>query len=298
MRAKELLTMNSKRSLVRRTVAVATAGAAAVVLAACGGNGDSTADTAVGHGGHTTTSPSVSASASQGQHNAADVTFAQAMIPHHRQAVEMADLAFTRAQSVQVKTLAEEIKKAQAPEIEALSGWLTSWGEEVPAEEAMDHSMHGMDGMMTAEEMDRLEKSSGEAFDTAFLKMMIKHHEGAVAMAKSEQADGSYEPAKKMADAIVTSQTAEITRMNNLLGKDWSGCGCGPAWRAPAPGRSPPWSGTPSWRKSARRRRRRPPTTPRREPWWPSWASPSSGAGSAARPEAPTASPARPLSRN
>ncbi|MFH9612919.1 DUF305 domain-containing protein [Streptomyces pratensis] len=210
--------MNSKRSLIRRTVAVATAGAAAVVLAACGGNDDSTTS---GHDGHTTKSPSASASASQGQHNAADVTFAQGMIPHHRQAVEMADLASTRAQSTQVKTLAEDIKKAQDPEIKTLSGWLTSWGEEVPAEDAMDHSMHGdSGGMMTMEDMDKLEKSSGKAFDTAFLEMMIKHHEGAVTMAKSEQTDGAYGPAKKMADAIVTSQTAEITQMNTLLGKN------------------------------------------------------------------------------
>ncbi|MFJ3169278.1 DUF305 domain-containing protein [Streptomyces roseus] len=209
--------MISKRSLVRRTVAVATAGAAAVVLAACGGSDDSTTS---GHDGHTTKSPSASASASQGQHNAADVMFAQGMIPHHRQAVEMADLASTRAQGAQVKTLAEDIKKAQDPEIQTLSGWLTSWGEDVPAEDAMDHSMHESGGMMTAEEMDKLEKSSGKSFDTAFLEMMIKHHEGAVAMAKSEQTDGVYGPAKKMADAIVTSQSAEITQMNTLLGRN------------------------------------------------------------------------------
>jgi uncharacterized protein (DUF305 family) len=207
--------MNSKRSLVRRTVAVAAAGAAAVVLAACGGNGDSTAS---GHDGHNSTK-SPSASASQTPQNAADVMFAQGMIPHHRQAVEMADLAPTRAQSAQVKTLAEDIKKAQDPEIKTLSGWLTSWGEEVPAEGAMDHSMHESGGMMTAEDMDKLENASGKAFDTAFLEMMIKHHEGAVAMAKSEQADGAYGPAKKMADAIVTSQSAEITQMNTLLAK-------------------------------------------------------------------------------
>ncbi len=211
--------MNSKRSLLRRTVAVTAAGAAALVLAACGGNGDSSA----GHGGHTSKSPSASASASadQGKHNAADVAFAQGMIPHHRQAVEMAGLAPGRAQSPEVKKLAEDIKKAQDPEIKTLSGQLTSWGEEVPAEGAMDHSLHGgMEGMMSGEEMDKLKGSSGTAFDTAFMKMMIKHHEGAVAMARTEQADGAYAPAKKMAKDIITSQTAEISQMNELLGKD------------------------------------------------------------------------------
>ncbi|MFI8483631.1 DUF305 domain-containing protein [Streptomyces rubrogriseus] len=214
--------MIHKRSLMRRTAAVAAAGAAALVLAACGGNGDD--DGSAGHGGHAATASSsapasASASASQGQHNAADVAFAKGMIPHHRQAVEMADLAPDRARSAEVKKLAADIKKAQDPEIKTLSGWLTSWGEDVPAEGAMDHSMHDMGGMMTAEEMTELENASGKAFDTAFMEMMIKHHEGAVEMAKTEQADGAYGPAKKMAGEIIDSQSEEIEQMNELLGK-------------------------------------------------------------------------------
>ncbi|MFB8244000.1 DUF305 domain-containing protein [Streptomyces sp. NPDC055952] len=208
------------RSLFRRTAVVAAAGTAALVLAACGGDGDVSS----GHGGHdgNSASPAASAAASQGQHNTADVAFAAGMIPHHRQAVEMADLAPERAQSAEVKKLAADIKKAQDPEIRTLSGWLASWGEKVPGEGAMDHSMHGGEsgGMMTMQEMDQLEKASGKAFDTAFMEMMIKHHEGAVEMAETEQADGAYAPAKKMAGQIITSQSAEIEQMNKLLGKD------------------------------------------------------------------------------
>ncbi|MFC8201527.1 DUF305 domain-containing protein [Streptomyces sp. NPDC057298] len=209
--------MIRKRSLIRRSTAVAAAGTAALVLAACGGSGDSTA----GHDSHTGTSPSAAASkpAAQEKHNAADITFAQGMIPHHRQAVEMAGLAPSRTESAEVKKLAEQIKKAQDPEIKTLSGWLTSWGEQVPAEGAMDHTAHGAGGMMTAKEMNELEKASGTTFDTAFMEMMIKHHEGAVAMAKTQKTDGAFPDAKKMADAVITSQTAEITQMNDLLGK-------------------------------------------------------------------------------
>lgn len=203
---------------IRRTALVAAAGAASLVLAACGSSGDSS----TGHEGHgSTSSASPSAATSQGrhnaQHNAADVAFAKGMVPHHRQAVEMAGLAPTRAESPEVKKLADAIKKAQGPEIETLSTWLTSWGEQVPAEGAMDHSMHGTGGMMMPEDMDSLKKASGKAFDTAFLKMMIKHHEGAVEMAKAEKSDGTFPEAKTMATAIITSQTGEITRMNDLL---------------------------------------------------------------------------------
>ncbi|MFF3305471.1 DUF305 domain-containing protein [Streptomyces sp. NPDC002908] len=205
-----------KKNHIRRTALVVAAGAASLVLAACG-SGD---DTSGGHDGHgSSSSASSSAPASRSQHNSADVAFAKGMIPHHRQAVEMADLAPDRAESAEVKKLAGEIKKAQDPEIKTLSGWLTSWGEQVPAEGAMDHSMHGSGGMMTAEEMDSLEKASGKAFDTAFMEMMIKHHEGAVAMAKTQKADGAFPKAKTMADAIISSQTAEMATMNSLLGK-------------------------------------------------------------------------------
>ncbi|MDJ0464100.1 DUF305 domain-containing protein [Streptomyces sp. H27-C3] len=208
--------MTAHRSMTRRAAAVAAAASAAVVLAACGGGSDSSA----GHDGHEkTSSPTASASAERGAQNAADVAFAKGMIPHHRQAVEMAELAETRARSSDVKELAAEVKKAQDPEIKTLSEWLTSWGEEVPKEGgSSEHSGHSMSGMMTPEDMDKLEKASGKAFDTAFLEMMIKHHEGAVEMAKTEQSDGAHQPAKDMAGDIVTSQSSEITRMNKLLG--------------------------------------------------------------------------------
>jgi uncharacterized protein (DUF305 family) len=77
-----------------------------------------------------------------------------------------------------------------------------------------------MGGMMTAEEMTELENASGKAFDTAFMELMIKHHEGAVDMAETEQADGAHGPATRMAGEIITSQSAEIEQMNKLLGKD------------------------------------------------------------------------------
>ncbi|MFD3540124.1 DUF305 domain-containing protein [Streptomyces sp. NPDC058662] len=216
----------ARRSPARRAAAAVAAAATSFVLAACGADGSGAAGAA--HDGHTATTPSASAQAAtptatptaRGQHNAADVAFAQGMIPHHRQAVEMAALAPTRAGSAEVKKLADEIQKAQDPEIRTLSAWLTSWGQQVPAEGGGDHSGHGgAGGMMTAAEMDALSKASGKAFDTAFLELMVKHHEGAVEMAKQEKAAGAFPGATTMADAIITSQSAEIDRMNGLLGK-------------------------------------------------------------------------------
>ncbi|MFC9249705.1 DUF305 domain-containing protein [Streptomyces sp. NPDC057136] len=211
--------MNTHHKLIRRTALVAATGAAALVLAACGGNGNG--------GGHdmgamesSSSAPAPSASAQAGDHNAQDVAFAEEMIQHHRQAVEMADLADDRASSAETKDLAKKIKGAQDPEIKTMSGWLTSWGEEVPADmSGQGHDMaHGMPGMMTEEDMDELMKAKGAEFDKMFAEMMIKHHEGAIEMANKEKAEGKYGPALKLADEVIKAQTAEIEQMNKMLG--------------------------------------------------------------------------------
>ncbi|EGX54748.1 lipoprotein [Streptomyces zinciresistens K42] len=213
--------MTSHRSLARRAAVVAATVTAAVALAACGDNSNDTSSGSAGHDMSSMT-PKTSAPASTGSRNAQDVAFAQGMIVHHRQAVAMADLAPGRAKSQEVKDLAAKIKKAQDPEITTMSGWLKSWGEDVPAagKSGMDHSGgDSMSGMMNDADMAKLDTLSGAAFDTAFLKMMIEHHQGAIAMAETEQSKGAYGPAKDLAKTIVTAQSAEISQMNTMLGK-------------------------------------------------------------------------------
>ena len=142
------------------------------------------------------------------------------MIGHHRQAVMMASLAPERASSAAVKALAAKIQAAQQPEINTMSGWLRAWGKQVPAD-TMDHGMAGqqdMPGRMTEAEMDDLNGATGTGFDTMFLTMMIKHHQGAVEMAQTEQQKGRNTAAKALAAKIVKDQTAEISTMRSLLG--------------------------------------------------------------------------------
>ncbi|MFE6620738.1 DUF305 domain-containing protein [Streptomyces sp. NPDC057740] len=198
------MTRTSTRALTRRAALAATAVTAALVLTACGGD--------------------ESPAAAPKEHNAQDVSFAQGMIPHHQQALQMAELAAGRASSAQVKDLAARIEKAQDPEITKMTGWLKSWGEDVPsAAPGMDHSGHSaMAGMMDQEDMDKLSKASGKTFDTLFLTLMVEHHEGAVEMAEAEESKGRYRPATELADDVVTAQSAEIEEMNKLLGKNRS----------------------------------------------------------------------------
>jgi uncharacterized protein (DUF305 family) len=156
------------------------------------------------------------------QHNDADVSFAQDMIVHHRQAIEMASMAADRAASQEVKDLAADIEAAQDPEIESMTGWLEAWGEDVP--EDMSGDMGGMDhgdempGMMTQEDMDALMDTNGAEFDQMFLTMMIEHHQGAIDMAEMEQSDGENPDAIAMAEQIQTAQESEVETMQQLLG--------------------------------------------------------------------------------
>lgn len=159
-------------------------------------------------------------------HNAQDVAFTQGMIPHHQQAVEMSDMALAQASSAKVKDLATRIKAAQGPEIEKMKGWLSSWGEPVEAESGDTGGMPGMGGamddmagmgMMTDAQMQEMQAARGAEFDRMFLTMMIRHHEGAVTMARTELDKGKFPPAKQLAQAIVDAQQKEISEMQGLL---------------------------------------------------------------------------------
>ncbi|WP_017607844.1 DUF305 domain-containing protein [Nocardiopsis xinjiangensis] len=162
--------------------------------------------------------PSGADSAEQEQHNEADVEFARMMIPHHEQAVEMADLAEDRAGD-EVGELSEEIRGAQGPEIEQMQQMLQDWGAD--SGEDMDHS--GMEGMLSDEQMEELAASEGEEFDTLFLELMIEHHEGAVDMAGTVLEEGTAPEAQQLAEEIEQAQQEEIEQMQTMLGKEPSG---------------------------------------------------------------------------
>ena len=183
----------------------------ALGLAACGSDDNSTSSS----GPHTSMMASMPATA---DFNTTDVEFAQQMIPHHQQAVEMADIALdpSVAAGAQVQDLATRIKAAQDPEVQMMSGWLTEWGQ--PMQMETTDQMSTMDGMMSAEEMDSLRTMNGVDFDTMWLQMMIRHHEGAIATAQTAKASGANADSLALADQIIAAQQAEIAEMQTLLG--------------------------------------------------------------------------------
>lgn len=151
------------------------------------------------------------------QFNDRDVAFAQDMIPHHQQAVMMADLAADATKDPAVAKLAREIQQAQEPEIETMQSWLVDWDAEVSHEMGHNDLAHGETGMMSQPEISRLTTASGRAFDRLFLRLMIEHHEGAIEMARTEQSGGTNDDALALAERIGSTQAAEIERMESLL---------------------------------------------------------------------------------
>jgi uncharacterized protein (DUF305 family) len=152
--------------------------------------------------------------------NSADAMFATAMIPHHEQAVEMADVVLAKTGiDERVIKLAQQIKAAQDPEIEMMKGWLSDWG--INYEDSGMGAMAGMDHggtMMSQTDMDQLDQADGPEASRLFLEQMIVHHKGAITMSQFEIDNGKNPAAKDLAGAIVTGQTVEVTTMTNILG--------------------------------------------------------------------------------
>ncbi|MEV6524513.1 DUF305 domain-containing protein [Longispora sp. NPDC051575] len=202
-------------STLRRAALLGVAAAAMLVVSACGGDMGG-----MEHGSKPTSTAPTTAAPTGAAFNDADTQFAQMMIPHHQQAVEMATLAETRATEPEIKALAVAIKGAQDPEIKTMTGWLLAWGQPTAAPGG-GHNMPGMSsqmpGMLSGEEMAKLKAAKGVEFDRLFARGMIAHHNGAIAMAKDEQAKGKNSDAKALAAVIEKAQAAEVDKLQKIL---------------------------------------------------------------------------------
>ena len=184
--------------------------AATLLFGACGSHDMGSMDT-----GSMDTGDSTPESA---DFNNADVIFAQTMIPHHQQAIEMSDIALdpNSGASAAIVALATQIKGAQDPETSQMKNLLTTWGKSMEMG-SMDHSSM-MGGMLSLEEIDTLGQLKGAEFDKAWAKGMIAHHEGAIAMANEVLANGKNSEILALANAVVSGQSAEIKTLKPLAG--------------------------------------------------------------------------------
>lgn len=184
-------------------------------------------------------------------YNEADVEFMRGMIHHHAQALAMAGMAETHGANPEIQRLAARIINGQKDEIALMQRWLRDRGEPVPqvTEEgrvtmgdAAGHGGHGdhaahpdpaaapehgagmhherMAGMLTAEQMERLDAARGEEWDRLFLRYMIQHHQGALAMVEelfATHGAGQGDEIFRIASDIAAEQATEIDRMQRML---------------------------------------------------------------------------------
>ena len=168
-------------------------------------------------------------------HDTADVEFAAEMVPHHEQALRMVAMTRGRHLSPAFGRLTRQARRAQAPEIRTMQGWLDDWGAEPDHDRDMMHgggdgtgtmgNANGMmgdssgfgPGMMTGRDFRHLGRTPTRSFEDMWLRMMIRHHQGAIALARDEAAHGRYPAAVALARHIEESQRAEIQQMRRML---------------------------------------------------------------------------------
>lgn len=196
----------------RTRIAVVAVAATALLVAGC--SDDSSESTHTGE--HATATTATTTADARPQFNDADVTFLTMMYPHHAQAVDMAKMVPEHTDNAELIALAAQVEQAQAPEMAQITELLTSFGQPAPSA-SEGHQGHDMPGMMTDAQMSTLAAAQGAEFDRQWLEMMIEHHEGAVAMAETELAEGTNPEARALAETIVADQEAEITTMRGLL---------------------------------------------------------------------------------
>ena len=169
-----------------------------------------------------TLSPEDAVKITDTSYSPADVSFMQMMIPHHAQALEMADLVEARTNHPDLLSIAGRIKASQSDEISFMEGWLTDRGESPTAHAHHMMSMHHkMEmGMATDKQMSALAASESVDFDRQFLTLMIRHHEGAVDMVEDllDKPGSAYDPVLyEFVGDIKNDQAVEIDQMNGLL---------------------------------------------------------------------------------
>lgn len=148
-----------------------------------------------------------------------DLRFIDAMIPHHRGAIDMANEALQKSKRPEIKTLAQNIIQAQnREENELMRKWRKAWYPKAAETAVAYDSQQGKTVSMSAEQKDsmmmKLDLGAADAeFDLRFINAMIPHHEGAIVMAKDALAKSQRPEIKQLANDILTSQQAEIEQM-------------------------------------------------------------------------------------
>ncbi len=151
--------------------------------------------------------------AHEGPHDAADHDrmFADSMSKHHEDGIKMARMAVDKAESAELRSMAQKMIDDQSREITEMQS-LRGDGPRTTMEE-----MQKMPGMMPESQMQRdmarLEAAQGREFDLAFTEIIAKHHQSAITMARDHRPKLKNAGLKEIASNIIEKQTEERKRL-------------------------------------------------------------------------------------
>ena len=139
---------------------------------------------------------------------AADALFVASMLPHHELGIRLLNLGAPQAEDVRVRRLIFEMHRYHTDDHARLSRWAFEWGLT---------PFDNFPGMMTEPQLSALTKVYGSDFDRQWLRLMIDHHLGAVAIANKTIAVSTHDDVVNVAQRIVAVQQKEIASMKRLL---------------------------------------------------------------------------------
>jgi uncharacterized protein (DUF305 family) len=149
-----------------------------------------------------------------------DAMFIEEMIPHHDDAIAMAELALERAEHEEIRELASGIVKTQTAENALMRGWYRDWFDTGVPEYSDREGMMGRGMMGGMTDITRLEGAAD--FDRTFIEEMIPHHEMAVMMAQMAGANSRRPEMRELTRSIIRVQSDEIEKMQTWY-RDWYG---------------------------------------------------------------------------
>jgi uncharacterized protein (DUF305 family) len=151
-----------------------------------------------------------------------DRMFIEEMIPHHQDAVDMGEMALTKAEHPELRQLAGNIIRDQSREIILMKGWYREWyGTDAPVYPAAGgHGMMGGGMGRNMTDLGRLRDAS--SFDKAFIEQMIPHHQMAIMMGQMVMQNAEHGEIRELGSSIVQSQSAEVEMMRGWY-RDWYG---------------------------------------------------------------------------